>query len=82
MENTNIVDTVVAEVKARKPRVANNIAVVWPEGDFTLQDVKSTASGSTVYQRLQADLKAGKVRVSGKKQEGVGRPIKVFTVVK
>ena len=79
MENT-IQNMVPVETKPRKPRVGNTV-ITWPDKDFILKDIVSNASASTVYNRLQADIKAGKIRVSGKRTEGVGRPVLVFVKV-
>lgn len=78
----NVIATVanVEVAPTRKKRVANAI-IDWPQGDFTLKEVKSEASASTVYQKLRADLEANKLRVTGKRSEGVGRPVLVFARV-
>lgn len=79
MDNINTVASA-PPAPVRKKRVINAV-IEWPQGEFILKDVKSEASASKVYLKLRADLASNKLRIVGKRSNGVGRRMLVFTRV-
>lgn len=79
-------DTLVANATPKKVRAPRKplVNVVYPQGEFTVGDLRNSYKIATINKRLKADLTAGRLTVVGSRPQikdgkaSIGRPSRVY----